>query len=301
MFRLSEDQAVINRYGFNSDGHAAVLERLKTRVERYLRFTPNLILTDKSLIVNELPAETNKSLEKGKLLGINLGKNKISPANSDADYINGVKTLGGYADYIVINISSPNTPGLRALQRREPIERLLKSALKERDALTHRPPLLVKIAPDLNDAEMEDIAAVCSSVGIDGVVISNTTLARPNLTSTHQTETGGLSGAPLFPIALQAVRKFYTLTNGAIPIVGCGGIKSAEDALAFCKAGASVVQVYTALGYSGPKLVDDIKSGLAQELEKEGKSWAEMVGSGNELVTVPPKMVASKKTKGWFY
>ncbi|KAJ3326348.1 Dihydroorotate dehydrogenase (quinone), mitochondrial [Boothiomyces sp. JEL0866] len=272
-FRLPSDDAVINRYGFNSVGHAVVLNRLKHRLRKY--FTLNPLSNEK---------DTPRSLREKKLLGVNLGKNKLSPADSHDDYINGVKQLGPLADYIVINISSPNTPGLRSLQRREPIQQLLSQAITARDSLTRKPPLLVKIAPDCSDAELEDIAHVVKEVGIDGIIISNTTISRPKTLSGDEKivkQMGGLSGAPVKPLALSTVSKFYKLTNGDIPIVGCGGISSAEDALQFCKAGATIVQLYTSMGYKGPGIVPEIKEGLADLLKKEGKTWMECVGTDN--------------------
>ncbi|KAJ3331579.1 Dihydroorotate dehydrogenase (quinone), mitochondrial [Kappamyces sp. JEL0680] len=216
------------------------------------------------------------------MLGVNLGKNKASPPESHDDYVNGVKALGQFADYIVINISSPNTPGLRALQRREPIQQLLEQAKTARDQhVAHKPPLLVKIAPDCSDAELEDIAAVVQQVGIDGIIISNTTVSRPPTLKSDPVlvqQAGGLSGAPVRALALQTVRKFYKLTNGAIPIIGCGGVSSAQDALNLAKAGASLVQLYTALGYKGPGIVRNIKDDLATMLQQEGKTWKDCIG-----------------------
>jgi dihydroorotate dehydrogenase len=172
-FRLPKDEAVINRYGFNSEGHEAVLERLRDRLRKWLSWNGENGQQD-------LMASQSRSLQPDRLLGINLGKNKLSPAESHDDYINGIKSFGDYADYIVINISSPNTPGLRALQRREPIQQLLSLAKKTRDQMiAHLPPLLVKIAPDCSQAELEDIAAVVKEVGVDGIIISNTTISRP--------------------------------------------------------------------------------------------------------------------------
>ncbi|KAJ2998528.1 Dihydroorotate dehydrogenase (quinone), mitochondrial [Globomyces sp. JEL0801] len=257
-FRLPSDNAVINRYGFNSDGHTIVLNRLKNRLRRWLA-THTL---SKSI---EEQKDLPNSLKKGKLLGINLGKNKLSPADSHQDYIDGIQKLGSLADYIVINISSPNTPGLRALQRREPIEQLLSLAKTARDQhLTHNPPLLVKISPDCSEQELEDIAYVVKNVGIDDPSVIR--------------QMGGLSGKPVRDLAIESVRKFYKLTNGEVPIIGCGGISSGEDALAFAKAGASVVQLYTSLGYAGPGLIPEIKESLSNLLQKEGLTWAESIG-----------------------
>ncbi|KAI9007061.1 Dihydroorotate dehydrogenase-domain-containing protein [Gaertneriomyces semiglobifer] len=273
MFRLPADLAVINRYGFNSDGHDVVLQRLKKRVRAYL----NQHQHDEPAQLSSVP----KSLHQDKLLGINLGKNKISPAESNDDYTDGVATLGPCADYLVVNISSPNTPGLRALQRREPIEKLLKDVMEERNKLENKPPVVVKIAPDLSQTELEDIAEVVKSVGVDGVIISNTTISRPaTLLSPKSvtTETGGLSGPPLHPLSLATVKRFYQLTDGKVPIIGAGGVKSAEEVLNFAKAGARMVQLYSVMAYEGPGLVDEIKRETAQILRKQGKTWNEIVG-----------------------
>nr|KAJ3420930.1 Dihydroorotate dehydrogenase (quinone), mitochondrial [Polyrhizophydium stewartii] len=296
MFRLPQDEAVINRYGFNSEGHEAVARRLQARIRKFLHkhgsvladtLSPLAWLSAADDVKNAAPGDAvrRRSLHNDRLLGVNLGKNKISPADSDADYIDGVAALGTYADYLVINISSPNTPGLRALQRREPIERLLRDAKRARDALAHRPPLVVKIAPDLSDDEIDDIAAVVESVGVDGVIISNTTVSRPD--SLHadaklKREFGGLSGAPVLPLSLRVVSEFYKKTGGRVPIIGCGGIRTGEDALRFARAGASVVQVYTALGYQGPGLVHDIKSDVTERLKKMGKTWSHVVGADHQ-------------------
>ena len=269
MFRLPLDKAVINRYGFNSDGHAAVLQRLQKRIMRHFSNSA------------ELGDGTRRSLTESQLLGVNLGKNKTSPAASNRDYLDGIEQLGPYADYLVINISSPNTPGLRSLQRREPIKRLLQEAKQSRDALLgNKPPLVVKISPDLSDQEIQDIAAVVSDVGIDGVIISNTTVTRPSLQSNKSlaNEFGGLSGVPLKPLALHVVAQFYKETKGLIPIIGCGGIASGNDAVEFAKAGATLVQIYTSLGYKGPGIVHDIKTQVAEILKKENKTWQQIIG-----------------------
>ncbi|KAI8925388.1 hypothetical protein BC831DRAFT_461367 [Entophlyctis helioformis] len=261
MFRLPQDKAVINRYGFNSEGHG----------ESWFQGV------DATAVTKTATPPRNRSLQPDRLLGVNLGKNKTSPADSNDDYVAGIAALGAYADYLVINISSPNTPGLRALQRREPIERLLRDAKTARDTLLpagHRPPLLVKIAPDLGDSEIEDVAAVVASVGVDGVIISNTTISRPDTLASDtklSREFGGLSGPPVLPLALRVVSRFYALTGGSVPIIGCGGIRTAEDALAFAAAGASAVQV--------PGLVHDIKVGVTDILSKRGVTWSDVVGA----------------------
>ncbi|KAJ3378974.1 Dihydroorotate dehydrogenase (quinone), mitochondrial [Entophlyctis sp. JEL0112] len=260
MFRLEKDLAVINRYGFNSDGHAVVAARLLDRL-RHWKYTHGLANDDSKL----LPADIPLSLHKGKALGVNLGKNKVSPADDNSDYVKGVLSLGKFADYIVINISSPNTPGLRSLQRREPMLKLMNEVRQARDSeVAHRPAILVKIAPDVTREELEDIAAVVTEAKIDGNDVVG--------------QVGGLSGPPVFPLALDKVRDFYALTNGKIPIIGCGGVSSAKEALAFGKAGASLVQLYTALAFHGPGLVHDIKVDLIQLLKSENKTWQEIVG-----------------------
>ncbi|KAJ3055229.1 Dihydroorotate dehydrogenase (quinone), mitochondrial [Rhizophlyctis rosea] len=294
MFRLPADKAVINRYGFNSDGHHQVLTNLKTRTRSFLyknAFTlsltnPEVDESQKEAYVVALPRGVSRALRDGKLLGVNLGKNKISVAESNEDYVRGAEELGPFGDYLVVNISSPNTPGLRALQRREPIERLLQEVKEARDKkLPHHPPLLVKIAPDLKDDEIADIAAVATSVGVDGVIISNTTISRPeNLQSGPRItrETGGLSGPPVFPLSVEVVRKFYQLTEGKIPIIGCGGVRSGDDAIAFAKAGASLVQLYTGFAFEGPGLVGEIKEQIAHRLKEQNLTWKDVIGADHK-------------------
>ncbi|KAJ1531214.1 Dihydroorotate dehydrogenase (quinone), mitochondrial, partial [Nowakowskiella sp. JEL0078] len=275
-FRLSDDAAVINRYGFNSEGHDSVSSRLKSRIRSFLYRNPNSppesiqveIYGPSSALPNAIP----RSLISKKLIGVNLGKNKKSAADDNSDYVAGVKSLGPLADYIVVNISSPNTPGLRALQRREPLEKLLKEVKDARDEnLIHAPPLLVKIAPDLSEDELKDIAAVVLITGIDGVIISNTTVKRPETLKSpkHLTrEFGGLSGAPLFPLSLDTLREFYSLTGGKVPLIGCGGVRSADEAIAFAKAGATLVQLYTSFGMEGPAVVTETKDEITRRLKE---------------------------------
>ena len=238
-----------------------------------------------------LPNYLPRSLKMERLLGINLGKNKVSDPNSHQDYVDGVEKLGPFADYLVVNISSPNTPGLRSLQRKQVLQDLINQVKTARDKLYHVPPLLVKIAPDLSDQEIGDIASVIINTGIDGVIISNTTISRPSdlksgiiynfklIDSSLVNETGGLSGTPLFPLSLSVVKKFYKLTNGKVPIIGCGGISCGDDAIQFAKAGASAIQIYTSFGYQGPGVVYKIKKEAADILLKLGKTWPEIVGS----------------------
>lgn len=308
MFRLPKDTAVINRYGFNSDGHQTVLSRLSSRVRHFLYRNRATLATSTTSTTSTtqppaisasvqdglentpvygaiatLPVSINRSLHANRLLGINLGKNKTSEPDDNSDYTSGVTSLGPYADYIVVNVSSPNTPGLRALQRRETMATLMQEVKKARDtSVPHRPPVLVKIAPDVSDVELEDIATVVESVGVDGIIISNTTISRPDSLKSDPSlsrEVGGLSGPPVLPLALSRVSHFYRLTQGRVPIIGCGGVTRAEDVLAFGKAGASLVQVYTGFGYHGPGMPYDLKVGLVELLKKEGKTWGEIVGA----------------------
>uniref|UniRef100_A0A8B9L1S3 Dihydroorotate dehydrogenase (quinone), mitochondrial n=1 Tax=Astyanax mexicanus TaxID=7994 RepID=A0A8B9L1S3_ASTMX len=245
VFRLEADQAVINRYGFNSCGLLAVEERLKTRAGTQLELA-----------------------RAGRPLGINLGKNKLS-TDAVADYLEGVRTLGPLADYLVINVSSPNTPGLRDLQGKKELRHLLAKVLKERDSLQgkNRPPVLVKIAPDLSQQDKQDIAEVITELGVDGLIVSNTTVSRPEtLQDPKKNEIGGLSGQPLKDMSTRMVREMYTLTKGKVPIIGVGGIACGQDALDKIRAGASLVQLYTALVYQGPPVVTKIKRELDELL-----------------------------------
>ncbi|NXD14874.1 PYRD dehydrogenase, partial [Nothocercus nigrocapillus] len=259
VFRLAEDEAIINRYGFNSHGHAAVQRRLRAR----------------------LPAQRRLS-EAGMPLGINLGKNRSS-ADAAADYVAGVRALGPLADYLVVNVSSPNTPGLRDLQGRAKLRSLLSKVLSERDALPceRKPAVLVKIAPDLSAQDKQDIAGVVCELGVDGLIVSNTTVSRPRgLRSRQRTEPGGLSGAPLRELSTQTVRDMYALTQGRVPIVGVGGVSSGRDALEKIRAGASLVQMYTALVYHGPPAVRAVKQELQELLREQGfDSVAAAVGA----------------------
>jgi dihydroorotate dehydrogenase len=240
VFRLAEDRAVINRYGFNSKG----LDHAARELER-AHATP-------------LPGP----------VGVNLGKNKES-ADAAADYAAGAERLAPLADYLVVNVSSPNTPGLRALQGPAPLRDLLAAV---RAALpADPPPLLLKVAPDLTDEDKADIAAVARDAPVDGLIVSNTTIARPDgLKSRHRDEAGGLSGAPLKPLAQSVLADFYRLTEGRLPLIGVGGIASGADAYARIRAGATLVQLYSALVYEGIGLVGRIKAELAMLLRRDG-------------------------------
>uniref|UniRef100_A0A8C9XX61 Dihydroorotate dehydrogenase (quinone), mitochondrial n=1 Tax=Sander lucioperca TaxID=283035 RepID=A0A8C9XX61_SANLU len=259
VFRLTTDHAIINRYGFNSCGLVEAQQRLKSR------------------------GDTQKQQsEAGLPLGINLGKNKLSQ-NAGADYLEGVRVLGPLADYLVVNISSPNTPGLRDLQGKVELRKLLQTVLKERDALQgeRKPPVLVKIAPDLTAQDKQDIADVVTELGVDGLMVSNTTVSRPEtLQDLHKSEIGGLSGQPLKDLSTSTVREMYNLTKGKILIVGIGGVASGQDAMDKIRAGASLVQLYTALTYQGPPIVTKIKRELEQLLKEQGfSSVSEAVGA----------------------
>ena len=252
IFRLPEDRGVINRLGFNNEGQGAAKSRLSAFRAR----------------------------ESG-IVGVNIGKNKDA-ADAAADYATGVASLGALADYLVVNVSSPNTPGLRALQGRAELEALLSQVRAARDALPEgrRPPLVLKVAPDLEQADKSDIAEVALALGLEGLAVSNTTIARPEeLTGRHRGEAGGLSGRPLFAPSTKVLGEFYQLTAGKVPLIGIGGVASAEDAYSKIRAGASLVQLYTGLVYGGPGLVPEITRGLAELLRRDGfSSIGEAIG-----------------------
>jgi dihydroorotate dehydrogenase len=248
LFRLAEDEAVINRFGFNSCGIAPFAGRLAKR----------------------RAAASNQGA--GGIVGANLGKNRDT-FDGAADYIACIEAVSGLADYLVINISSPNTPGLRALQARAQIEELLARVQNARRASVtpRQPPLLVKVGPDLDDGEIRDIAEVALATGVDGLIIGNTTVARPpSLKSPHRSAPGGLSGKPLLGPSTARLAAMYRETHGTIPIIGCGGIASGADAYAKIRAGASLVQLYSALAFRGPSLVRSIKRDLAARLRGDG-------------------------------
>jgi dihydroorotate dehydrogenase len=253
LFRLGRDGAIINRFGFNSEGLEAVAARLAARSGR------------------------------GGIVGANLGKNRDA-ADAEADYERGVRRLAPLAQYLVINVSSPNTPGLRDLQRRSAVTALVRRLLAARDEVVphNPPPLLLKIAPDLTEEERTDLAAVALTSGIDGLVISNTTVSRPQgLRGAAAHEPGGLSGKPLFGPSTALLAEMYRLTSGKVPLVGVGGVANGADAYAKIRAGASLVQLYTALIYRGPDLVGRIKADLAVRLRRDGfASVADAVGAG---------------------
>ena len=237
IFRLPAPRAVINRLGFNNQGHAALKRRLEAR-----RARPGII-------------------------GVNIGANKDA-ADRIADYEAGIRAFEGLASYFTVNISSPNTPGLRALQNRAELETLVARVLAARKGST---PVLLKIAPDLGPDELADIAEVALAQGLDGLIVSNTTIARGDLVSgVHAQETGGLSGAPLLAMSTAVLADIYRLTGGRLPLVGVGGISNGRDAYLKIRAGASLLQLYSALTYEGPGLIARIKRELAACLEADG-------------------------------
>ncbi|KAK1413450.1 hypothetical protein QVD17_35223 [Tagetes erecta] len=279
IFRLRDQGAIINRCGFNSEGIVAVAKRLGAQHgKRKLDETSSTTVS------------TNDDVKHGGkagpgILGVNIGKNKTSE-DAAADYVQGVHTLSQYADYLVINISSPNTPGLRQLQGRKQLKDLVKKVQAARDEMQWGeegpPPLLVKIAPDLSKQDLEDIAAVALALRLDGLIISNTTISRPEAVQSNpmSKETGGLSGKPLFSLSTDILKDMYILTKGKIPLIGCGGVSSGEDAYKKIRAGATLVQLYTAFAYGGPALIPRIKAELAECLERDGyKSVYEAIGA----------------------
>ena len=257
VFRLDQDQAIINRLGFNSGGLDAVCDRLSRRV-------------------------------RSGIVGVNLGKNRDTE-DAFGDYAEGILRTAGLADYLVVNVSSPNTPGLRELQHRATLAALLHRLLKLRGETGYRVPLLVKIAPDLTSEECKDIAQVAFDTGIDGLIVSNTTVKRPpGLVSRYAGELGGLSGRPLFAPSTALLAEMYRSTEGRLPLIGVGGIASAEDAYAKIRAGASLVQLYTALVFAGPDLLTQIKSGLASLLQRDGfVSVTGAVGTDAAIAQLP--------------
>ncbi|MCP9221876.1 quinone-dependent dihydroorotate dehydrogenase [Erythrobacter sp. LQ02-29] len=251
LFRLVEDAAVINRMGFNNGGALAVRERLARRQGR-----PGIV-------------------------GVNIGANKDSD-DRVADYALMARAMAPVASYLAVNVSSPNTPGLRALQDEGALGALLDAVIAARDEACpqHAPPVFLKVAPDLQPADVDAIARIALDRKLGALIVSNTTIARPALRSAHADETGGLSGAPLKDLAIARLRDFRRATGGAIPLVGVGGIASADEAWERIRAGASLVQLYSALVYHGPGLARRIVHGLEARMRAEGfSSIAEAVGT----------------------
>ena len=235
LFRLKEDQAIINRMGFNNGGVQKAVERLKKN--------------------------------KGVLIGGNIGKNKLTPnENAVDDYLICFEALYNYVDYFVVNVSSPNTPNLRELQEKEPLTQLLQSVQKQNLAKPKPKPILLKIAPDLTDTQLLDIIDIVNETKITGVIATNTTISHEGLQSENRNEIGGISGKPLTKRSTEVIRFLSEKSNKAFPIIGVGGIHSAEDAMEKLEAGASLIQLYTGFIYEGPALVKAINKKILEKL-----------------------------------
>ena len=267
LFRLTQDRAVINRMGFNNSGGDAAAARLAARF--------------------------GKAGHPGSgIIGINIGANKDSP-DRVADYVHMARLMAPLADYLAVNISSPNTPGLRALQDESALAGLLDAVIAARDEACQSvdgqtiadkvrpaPPIFLKVAPDLEPADIDAIARITVERGLGALIVSNTTISRPVLRSPHAGESGGLSGAPLRDLAHQRLCDFRKATGGAIPLVGVGGITTAQDAWDRIRAGASLIQLYSAMVYEGPAIARQICAGLEQRMKQHGfSSIAEAVGT----------------------
>ncbi|MGB8930518.1 MAG: quinone-dependent dihydroorotate dehydrogenase, partial [Anaeromyxobacteraceae bacterium] len=254
LFRIPEAKALVNRMGFNNAGAEACARRLAA-APAAARFGP---------------------------VGVNVGKNKTTPNERAVDdYLACIDGLHQYADYLVVNISSPNTPGLRALQERGALEQLIRACAARLADLAPGKPLLVKLAPDLEPEAFDEAVEVAIDAGANGIIATNTTLSRPGLAS-HPVarEQGGLSGAPLEPLATACVRRAYATARGRVPIIGAGGVMTAADAWAKIRAGATLVQAYTGFIYGGPTFVRRVNDGLVQLMAQDGfKAIAEAVGA----------------------
>jgi dihydroorotate dehydrogenase len=263
LFRLERDEAIINRMGFNNDGAEAVLRRLAARAHL------------------------------GGIVGVNLGANKDATDRVD-DYVKLIEKFAPVASYFTINVSSPNTPGLRNLQRPEALDDLLAKVIDARERVRRNAgdsPVLLKIAPDLSLAELDDVVHIARSRRIDGMIVGNTTLARPSAVreQARASEQGGLSGRPLFRLSTRMVAETYVRVEGAFPLVGVGGIDSGGAALTKIRAGASLIQLYSSLVYKGLGLVEDIKNDLASTLLRTGRdSLSEIVGADAATITAEP-------------
>jgi dihydroorotate dehydrogenase len=263
LFRLDADEAVINRLGFNSEGAAVVLSRLAARAEA------------------------------GGIVGVNLGANKDSQDRA-ADYIGLIEQMAPVASYVTLNISSPNTPGLRELQRASAVDDLLARVVEMRDRVAPRAeptPVLLKVAPDLSLTDLDDIVGVARARKIDGMIVGNTTIGRPPTLRDQATaaEAGGLSGRPLYPLATRMLAETYVRVEGAFPLIGVGGIDSGEAALGKLRAGADLIQVYSALVFRGLALVSEIKAALLGALDRgDAEKLSDLVGADAAAVTAEP-------------
>ena len=260
LFRLERDEAVINRFGFNSEGADVVLRRLAARAHL------------------------------GGIVGVNVGANKDS-ADRTGDYVKLIETFAPVASYFAVNVSSPNTPGLRNLQQADALDDLLARVIDARERVRKNAgdsPVLLKIAPDLSLAELDEVVQIARSRRVDGMIVSNTTLSRPSTLrdQARARESGGLSGRPLFRLSTRMVAETYVRVEGAFPLVGAGGIDSGGAALTKIRAGASLIQLYSALIYKGLGLVEDIKNDLASTLLRTGRdSLSEIVGADAATIT----------------
>ena len=247
VFRLMREHGIINRFGFNSAGHMAALVKLAARPPRGI-------------------------------LGVNIGANRDS-ADPIADYVAGVHAFGPLASYLAVNISSPNTPGLRDLQAPGKLNALLEAVMRARASLSRTVPILVKLAPDLNDDDIEPVMECLLHHKVDGAILTNTTLARESVpVDAHRNETGGLSGRPLFKRSTRFLAKCYLASGGKLPLIGVGGIDSGATAIAKIRAGASLIQLYTGLVFEGVGLLKDIKKSLVAEQERTSKALTNLVG-----------------------
>jgi dihydroorotate dehydrogenase len=249
LYRLNRDQAIINRMGFNNEGYASAAKRLADVRQR-------------------------------RIVGVNIGPNKDSP-DRVADYVLGVETFSAFADYFSINISSPNTPGLRDLHARDEFAKLVDAVLHARDRATQKRPVLVKISPDVMPAQLDDLLDVALDRRIDGLIVSNTSVARPpGLKSAAATEGGGLSGRPIFETSTRLLARCFLRCRGTLPIIGAGGIEDTNTALVKIEAGATLLQIYTGFIYRGSSAIDEILEGLGAELRRRGlPSHQTLVGS----------------------
>jgi len=251
LFRLPEDRAVINRFGFNNEGAEVILQRLAAR-------------------------------PKGMVLGLNLGANKDSADRAD-DFAQVLRLCGAHLDFATVNVSSPNTESLRDLQGAEALAALLQGVMQARTELARKIPIFLKIAPDLDEGEISEIAQVAQAAGVDAIIATNTTITREGLKSASSVEKGGLSGAPLFEKSTRVLALLSHLTNGNMPLVGVGGIGSAEQAYAKIRAGACAVQLYSALVYEGLSLVGQINRGLLDLLDRDGYATiSDAIGTDRE-------------------
>lgn len=279
VFRLEADGGVINRLGFNSQGADAVLKRLAARAR-----TPAL---------SALASPGRGGAWGSGIVGINIGANKDAP-DRVADYVRLIERFASVASYVVVNISSPNTPGLRNLQQAAMLDDLLSRVVDARERVAHTSgptPVLLKIAPDLSLAALDDVVGIARSRRVDGMIVGNTTLSRPaGLRETAKAaEAGGLSGRPLFPLATRMLAETYVRVEGVFPLIGAGGIDSGATALAKFRAGASLIQVYSGLIYRGLGLLDEIKAALVAALERRKlDSLVDLIGNDAAAVTAEP-------------